>query len=142
MNCVKEVAKLLGVEMYEKFQIDKRGEDLYRFGEFGLQHYCSDYWYSSPLLDNIISGQYNVIKLTRGKNPILTDKEKDYLSFVIAPFKEDIRYIIKWPVNDTKEFIVVELYNEGTISFPPFDKGTRYKGMELQYEYELGELEL
>lgn len=142
MNYVKEVAELLGVELYEKFQLDECGDHLYRFSNYGLQHYSSGYWYYSPLLENIISGEFNVIKLNRKKNPILTDKEKDYLSFVIAPFKEDVRYIIKWPVNDTKEFIVVELYNEGTISFPPFDKGTRYKGMELQYEYELGELEL
>lgn len=143
MNCVKEVAKLLGVEMYEKFQIDKCGEALYRFSSLGLETYCSNQWYWSPLLENLVSGEFNIIKLGWEKDSILTDKEKDYLKCVIQPFKDDVKYIMKWSIsNSSKEFIVISLYNEEVISFPPFDKGTRYKGMELKYEYELGELEL
>lgn len=142
MNCVKEVAELLGVELYEKFQIDKCGEELYRFSSLGLETYCSDQWYWSPLLENLVSGEFNIVKLGWEKQSILTDKEKDYLKFVINPFKDDVKYIMKWPVGNDKEFISIGFYNEESMAFPSFMRGSKYQGMKIKYDYTLGELGL
>lgn len=70
---------------------------------------------------------------------ILDEKEKEYLSAVIRPFKDRVDYIEK--VENILEYIAIELNNE-RLSFPFFDKGTMYKGMELNKKYTLKELGL
>lgn len=71
---------------------------------------------------------------------ILTDKEKAYLSAVIKPFRDNIKSIRKMS-SITKEFILIELKRD-VFSFPVFEKGTMYKGMEEEREYTLKELGL
>ena len=61
---------------------------------------------------------------------ILDEKEKEYLSAVIRPFKDRIEFIAKRKMFDE------------AISLPYFKKGTMYKGMELYKEYTLKELGL
>lgn len=70
---------------------------------------------------------------------ILDEKEKEYLSAVIKPFRDRIEYIKK--VKDIREYIAIYLKNE-RLNFPYFDKGTMYKGMELDKKYTLKELGL
>lgn len=70
---------------------------------------------------------------------ILDEKEKEYLSAVIRPFKDRVDYIEK--VENILEYIAIDLNNE-RLSFPFFDKGTMYKGMELNKKYTLKELGL
>lgn len=70
---------------------------------------------------------------------ILDEKEKEYLSAVIKPFRDRIEYIMK--VEDVLEYIAIYLKNE-RLPFPYFDKGTMYKGMELNKKYTLKELDL
>ena len=70
---------------------------------------------------------------------ILDEKEKEYLSAVIKPFRDRIEYIKK--VEDIREYIAIYLKNE-RLNFPYFDKGTMYKGMELDKKYTLKELGL
>lgn len=70
---------------------------------------------------------------------ILDEEEKEYLSAVIKPFKDRIEYIKK--VEDIGEYIAIYLKNE-RLPFPYFDKGTMYKGMELNKKYTLKELGL
>lgn len=70
---------------------------------------------------------------------ILDEEEKEYLSAVIKPFKDRIEYIEK--VENILEYIAIDLNNE-RLSFPFFDKGTMYKGMELNKKYTLKELGL
>lgn len=72
---------------------------------------------------------------------ILDDVEKEYLSAVIKPFKDKVKYIRKYdcPIG---EFIEIGISNDAAITFPNFKKGTMYKGMELNREYSLEELGL
>ena len=85
-----------------------------------------------------------IIKLPK---PILDDKEKEYLSNVIKPFRKHIITIRKIQ-NYKYEFIEIVIYStvEGVscevISFPYFNKGKMYKGIEINKEYTLKELGL
>lgn len=73
---------------------------------------------------------------------ILTDKEKDYLSAIIKPFREEVERVYKICLKmDKREYLEISLKN-GVISFPFFTKGTMYKGMKADKEYTLEELGL
>ena len=79
------------------------------------------------------------------QKPKLTDKEREYLSVVINPFRNKVNFIkkrggITLTMSD-KEFIVVDLGIED-ISFPIFEKGEYYQGLEAEREYSLEELGL
>lgn len=89
---------------------------------------------------------YKVLKLERPQTiyefkEILDEKEKEYLSAVIRPFKGRVDYIQK-EISDTREDIVVCVACDDYLSFPYFEKGTMYKGMELGKKYTLKELGL
>lgn len=90
--------------------------------------------------------QYKTIY--KREEPILDDKEKEYLSAVIRPFKEKVSYIVKHA--EISDYGGEEIYiyykcmsgefNE--IILPSFEAGTMYKGMELYKKYTLEELGL
>lgn len=75
---------------------------------------------------------------------ILTEKEKAYLSAVIKPFREDVECIMKFErCSAEKEFIHISMKdNYDNCTFPDFEKGTMYKGMERGKSYTLKELGL
>ena len=72
---------------------------------------------------------------------ILDKEEKEYLSAVITPFRDQVEYIKKYSIFDKYEWIRISLKG-GDFSFPNFNKGTMYKGMEPDKEYTLEELGL
>ena len=73
---------------------------------------------------------------------ILTEREKAYLSAVIKPFRKKVEYVYKKCLEISKrEYLEISLEN-GVISFPCFEKGTMYKGMEVDKKYTLEELGL
>ena len=78
------------------------------------------------------------------KPPILDDVEKNYLSAVIKPFREDVKCIIKsGRCSAEKEFIHICMKDSfDTCALPDFLKGTMYKGMERGKRYTLEELGL
>lgn len=93
--------------------------------------------------DDVIA---KVIKVERPQTiyefkEVLDAKEKEYLSAVIRPFKGKVNYIQK-EISDTREDIVVCVACDDYLSFPYFEKGTMYKGMELGKKYTLKELGL
>lgn len=77
---------------------------------------------------------------------ILDEKEKEYLSYVIKPFRDNVRGITKYfsivNFDEHKEWIVIGIYKNQEIILPRFEKGTMYKGMSLNREYSLKELGL
>ena len=74
---------------------------------------------------------------------ILTDKEKDYLSAVIKPFREDVKYIKKMDfVIRAKEYLLIKMHDLSTAALPLFEKETMYKGIEVDKAYTLEELGL
>lgn len=70
--------------------------------------------------------------------PILDDKEKEYLSYVIRPWKSQVKSINK---SGTGRYEWIRFCLNGEVlTFPAFKTGTMYKGMKLDREYTLEEL--
>ena len=82
------------------------------------------------------------------KEPVLTDKEKEYLSAVIKPFRDRVVYICKVEVSECNQFISLKVkrYDEEEsneyIDLPYFREDTMYKNMEVDKYYTLEELGL
>lgn len=74
------------------------------------------------------------------KPPILTDKEKAYLSAVIKPFREEVETIEKASFEEDEQLQISD--GDTVMAFPCFEKGTMYKGMEEYKYYTLEELGL
>lgn len=73
---------------------------------------------------------------------ILDEKEKEYLSAVIKPFRYKVLNIIcKYSEREDKEYIMILLDNDH-ISLPYFKKDKMYKGMEIDKKYTLEDLGL
>ena len=143
MNYMKEVAQLLGVEIEEEFKIEGYDDYLkFKFTENRFLQSCGDVygWVDSISIMTVLEGRAKIIKLPK---PVLTDEEKEYLSYVIKPFREDVLKISKFKskVLKNKEVIGFETPN-GFMIFPPFEKDKMYKNMELNKGYTLDDLGL
>ena len=150
-NKMSEVAKLLNLELREEFKITGLSAR-YRITNIGLQ-YNSDtegVWYTSnKLLPMLLQGEISIIKV---EQPILDDIEKEYLGNIIKPFKNKVIGITKYDYSTNGEYIHIKLKRTISpedyfvplecIDLPVFKRGIMYKGMELDREYSLKELEL
>lgn len=151
-NKMKEVAKLLGVELGEVFYLAdcKMGYERirckYKITNLGLERkylFEGAKWSSSTLLLDILTGRYEVIKTAIS---ILDAAEKRYLTNIIKPFKDQVIAIAKRSAN-YGEFIDI-MINEGDIGdcgniyLPYFKPGKMYKGMKVNREYTLEQLGL
>ena len=141
-NIMKDVARALGVELEEEFNIADYGK--YKLTKDGLVHWSNVYqdWVNSGIFNDLLKGDVKI--------SILTEKEKEYLSAVIKPFR-DRRVVIKkyeYPQNEHKNECIqisVEFYDKTggeTISLPIFKKGSMYKGLESNKCYTLEDLGL
>lgn len=145
MNRMSEIAQMLGVELGEEFKIkgdDYSHFDKYRLTEERLEFFANGNWHDvSSTLVCLLNGQAKVVKIPK---PILTEKEREYLSYVIKPFRNKIRYIHKFDCfSSTKEYILGSTEYPGCyLELPPFESGTMYRGMEWGREYTLEELGL
>lgn len=77
------------------------------------------------------------------KEPILTEEEREYLSAVIKPFRDEVRCIKK--LNDdewAEEYICICIKQSPSTNLPRFDEGMAYENMENGREYTLEELGL
>ena len=72
---------------------------------------------------------------------ILDEAEKKYLSAVIRPWRDKVKWIVKMTTCGNQEYIKICLEDEGT-NLPNFKKNTMYKGMKSYKEYTLDELEI
>ena len=82
------------------------------------------------------------------KEPILDEAEKQYLSAVIRPFRDRVRYIAKAFADDecvyrVNCYIFIH-FNDGSddMDFPVFHESKMYKGMKSDKAYTLEELGL
>ena len=139
---MEQVAKMLGVELGEEFNIED-SDYKYKITKDGMKWYCElgDYWNSADYtLGDILSGKRKI------KKPILDEKEKEYLNAVIKPFRDQIIDIVKRKAV-IYEYIVIRFWEIGSknitnMYFPVFRKDTMYKGMEINKEYNLEDLNL
>ena len=143
MSYMKDVAKLLGVELGEEFKVDLDGV-VYRknfyFTEYSL-FAVGDDTPAVGVLNNILNGEYKVIKLSE---PVLDKKEKEYLSTVLRPFRNEIECIYKCATyRGKKEYIAISFKKiTRDMFFPEYPTGTMYKGVILNKEYSLDDLGL
>ena len=117
----------------------KVGKDVY-----GANCLSNAYWNSKELSKYYSIEKVEIPTYTEyiPPKPILDEKEKEYLSAVIRPWRDTVRCIRKYK-HQNKEYIYIHNKNifDG-IGFPYFKAGTMYKGMELDKEYTLEELVL
>lgn len=74
---------------------------------------------------------------------ILTKEEKEYLSNVIKPFRDEIDCIFKHKNDMTfKSYISIKLKDKTYVHFPDLKDNKMYAKMELDYHYTLEELDL
>lgn len=142
MNYIVKIADMLGVGLYKNFTIEGFEDTDFKLTTNGLFYYDNRTftWEKSLLLDDILIGTRKIIK------PILTEKEKEYLSAVIKPFKDKVSYIVKQQgFKDSErlpvEFIIIYVDDEKLI-LPSYDKGTLYKDMKLAEKYTVEDLGL
>ena len=130
---------MLGLEIGEEFKIEGPNNYKYKFDDNLMTLMPDGRWCTAPaMLNQILEGKYKIIK------PILTEEEREYLSYVIKPFRDEIEYIHKFTCpNSTKEYLLGFIKDIGYhLELPPFIKGTMYCGIELGKEYTLEELGL
>ncbi len=78
--------------------------------------------------------------------PILNDAEREYIKMILKPFHGAVKYAEKVTEcvfdedNCSKEYLFIAFYGRGSFSFPDFDSGKMYAGMELNRKYKLDEL--
>ena len=141
-NKMEALAKLLGVELEEEFRVSSRNDCKCKLTRDGIWCCFNDNdWVAAALPGTIFSGVTEIYK------SILTKSEKEYLSAVIKPFRDRIIYIKKREANQDEYIRVFLNYYAGegeneVILLPSFKKGTMYKGMKIEEEYTLEELEL
>ena len=144
-NKMKEVAKLLNLELGEEFKV--YGWDGFcKITELGLERYVKEtsWLMDSIMLMDLIKGTAKIIKLPK---PILDEKEKEYLSAVIKPFRDKVFTVSKQIYGDAHyiQIRMSTLYRNTVYEFfnlPSFKPDTMYKGMELNKKYTLEELGL
>ena len=138
-NKMKEVAKLLGVELEEEFRINVSPLE-FKLTKSGLLYWsnASQMWERSRAIEELLIGQYEIIKIPK---PILDEKEKEYLSAVIKPFRDKVISISKKSAN-YGEFIDILIDEAEDIYLPYFKPGKMYQGMGVNREYTLEELGL
>ena len=136
-NKMKEVANLLGVELEEEFRINVSPLE-FKLTKSGLLYWsnASQMWERSRAIEELLIGQYEIIKIPK---PILDEKEKEYLSAVIKPFRDQVISISKKSAN-YGEFIDILLDEAEDIYLPYFKPGKMYQGIGVNKEYTLKEL--
>lgn len=142
MNYMSEVVKMFGVELEEEFKISEYDGYLFKFSKTGMlcQVYPNLELDLGITLIGILKGKYNIVKISKS---VLTDKEKEYLSAVIKPFRDRVEYICKSDDGSMEtEYINITFDVDDFLCLPNFKKGTMYKGMELGMGYTLEELGL
>lgn len=140
---MKEVAKLLDLELGEEFRVNE-SHNIYMISDSGLIYYDNNQykWCHSDRLEQLLLGVYKITKV------ILNSAEREYLSNVIKPFRHEVVSIKKVADNPGNYYRIVikkvskAYLGDETIYLPYFKGGTRYNGMEIDKEYILKELGL
>ena len=85
---------------------------------------------------------FTVHDLEEEEKDILDEKEKEYLSNIIKPFRYRVENIEKFDCGFDMESIVIYIKDFAIINLPDFKKNTMYQNMKLDKKYTLEELGL
>lgn len=127
----------------------------YKFSDihycFAISHNAVNFYLNGEIIGNALGTSYLAAFtewLDQERNePILTDEERTYLSYVIKPFRDRVKYIEKIYVDhlyDEPDYYICIKFNDGNddMKFPSFDESHTYKCMEEDRAYTLDELGL
>jgi hypothetical protein len=120
-----------GNDTFENAQKFRRSED--------FKHMKDNYYILGKII-KVEEPTYTTVY--EQKEEILDEKEKEYLSAVIKPFRSKVEFIEKIAFSKEKTFIRIGLKEEASINLPYFKDGTMYKNMKLNKKYTLEELGL
>ena len=140
--------KISYLELLEMIRDNKQPKKIKYIGggEIYIYKGCG-YYYYGKVLNEIIVSLYTEKEMVYNKlieiieEPILTDKEKEYLSAVIKPFRNKVLYLEKSSLNNG-EYLTIATDDVSYSYLPVFKIGEYYKGMELGKSYTLEELDL
>ncbi len=137
---MKEVAEMLGVELEEEFKINDDSTYKFKLTNSGLffLNYVGAWSICDYRLTQLLNGKHEIIELPKH---ILTEEEKEYLSNVIKPFRDDVISIMKCKSCDCAR-ICINLSNYDIFCLPWFKKDEMYKTMEFEKQYSIEELDL
>lgn len=76
------------------------------------------------------------------EEPPLKTEEETYLTNLIKPFRDDVVSITKNANNEGYEWVRILIKDNEPLLLPGFEKGTMYKGLELNKNYTPEELGL
>ena len=144
MNYMKQIAEMLGVKLEEEFYL-KGSKYKHKLTKDGLFYCLEDgksWLFANWTFYEVLAGELEIVKKPK---PILDEVEKEYLSNVIKPFRSKVKYIVKRNDNKSEYFEDIRVAFESSykvLYFPYFEKGTMYKGMELDKRYSLEDLGL
>ena len=169
VQMLNEKPKLLEIKPLKNVTYFARVEEEKDMKETNLQHYKKDlkeiltFTYSSPtdIIKHIGKRLGCQIKVKSGeyvtdailewmaqpyKEPILDDKEREYLSEVIKPYKNKVIGIAKIKdIYDEKSYIRILINGideKEVITLPWFKENAMYKGMKASKKYTVEELGL
>lgn len=145
MKTIEELYKFYGIEKGKMYKITKIHKDFLNFWKFekgdkfkildgDLLKFTDESKGTFPLycLSNFDYKEYIVV---------LDEKEREYLSPVIKPFRAKVERICKLRLTSNDEMIVIYLV-DGSTFLPGFPNGTMFKNMKLNEMYLLEELGL
>lgn len=108
---------------------------------------CINYIYKENCYENLsLNFTPNLQELYYYYDTILDDTEKRYLSKIIKPFKDRVRYIRKTQCGGVGYYIQIMFIEidatPNFIDLPTFKGNTMYKNMKLDIQYTLDELDI
>ena len=143
MNYMEQVAKMLGVELEEEFQVEEYDDDyIFKLTKDGLRWMGTNGWQSGYFsLEDILCDRIEIVK-----KPVIDETERKYLSAVIKPFRDRVKCISKNRFDGFERIFITYFSKLGNkdyiLDLPAFEEGTMYKGMEVCKHYTLDELGL
>ena len=105
------------------------------FNEDQIDIYYGDYYIDS------IDNYSDIMEWLEQQGGALDPIEKYYLFNIVRPWRDRVNYIAKRE-EDNKEYIEIRVDTFTSIPLPVYRKGTMYRGMKLNKEYTLKELDI
>ena len=138
-NKIEKLAEILEIEIDKPFYIKGYANNPCKLTHNRIINNQGFLIYSKTF--QLLTGELEI------EQPILDDIEKRYLESIFRPFKNRVMYVEKifrfgYEQIRYRVSLPVEEYGNELCELPSFDKGTMYKGMELDKQYSLEELGL
>ena len=143
----KDILDFYGVKAGRRYKViedNNTQNHLYRDHVFKVETYSNGLPYLR--FDQSITEEISILNaMSYEEFEGLNDKEQDYLSMVIKPFRERVAYIQKRSYNRYYNYIVIALRDSGhsEVNLPLYEVASAYyDGLILDKKYTLKELEL